>query len=158
MSFAENEDGSIKVVKLIGVALATLAALILLIMAFVAGGNAFGRWQKQAEAQNNVKVAKIEVETARVKAENQVKITEIQIKNQEQRVLIAKQQAQIRLEQAKGIRAAQDEVSKTLTPLYVQMELSKSLEAIAKSGKNSSVIYIPTGPNGLPVTSVAPTK
>lgn len=95
---------------------------------------AYSRYQKRADANNAVKVSAI------------------QIKNQEQRVLIAQQQAQIRLQNAIGIRKAQDEIAKTLTPLYVQFEMTQAIQSIATSGKNNSVIYIPTSPtSGLPV-------
>ena len=82
----------------------------------------------------------------RANAENRVKVSAIQIRNQEQRVLIAQQQAQIRLQNAIGIRKSQDEIAKTLTPLYVQFEMTEALKQIAMSGKNNSVVFIPTNP------------
>jgi type II secretory pathway pseudopilin PulG len=100
----------------------------------------YGRYQKRANAQN------------------QVKVSAIQIQNQEQRVKIAKQHAQIRFQNSIGIREAQDEIAKTLTPLYVQFEMTQALQAIATSGKNNSVIYIPTSPtSGLPVVPTSNT-
>jgi hypothetical protein len=101
---------------------------------------------------------------ARADARNQVKVSAIKIQNQAQRVLIAKQSAQIRYQNSVGIRKAQDEIRKTLTPLYVQFEMTQALQAIATSGKNNSVIYIPTSPtSGLPVVPttnnpIAPAK
>lgn len=108
---------------------------ILISTFFIIGGAAgcksFDRYQKRADAENNVKV------------------TSIQIRNQEQRVKIAKQQAQIRFEQAKGIREAQDEISGTLTPLYVQHEM---IQALRQS--KAATVYIPTDPSsGLPVVT-----
>lgn len=101
---------------------------------------AFSRYQKRANAENNVKVSAI------------------QIKNQEQRVQIAKQHAQIRYQNSIGIREAQDEIAKTLTPLYVQFEMTQALEHIATSGKNNTVIYLPTSPtSGLPVVPTSNT-
>lgn len=99
---------------------------------------------------------------ARANANNRVKVTAIEIRNQAQRVKIAKQQADIRYQQSIGIKRAQDEIRKTLTPLYVQFEMTQALEAIATSGQNNSVIYIPTSPtSGLPVVptnnTVSPT-
>lgn len=92
---------------------------------------------------------------ARANAHNQVKVTAIQIQNQEQRVKIAKQHAQIRYQNSIGIREAQDEIAKTLTPLYVAFEMTQALQAIATSGQNNSVIYLPTNPStGLPVVPV----
>lgn len=89
---------------------------------------------------------------SRANAHNQVRVTAIQIQNQEQRVKIAKQHAQIRFQNAIGIREAQDEIAKTLTPLYVAFEMTQALQQIATSGQNNSVIYLPTSPtNGLPL-------
>lgn len=113
--------------------LVALVVLIALILGLVAVGKSFQRYQKRADANNNVKVSAI------------------QIRNQAQRVQIAKQKAQIRFEEAKGIREAQDEISTTLTPLYVQFEAFKALERIGQSGKNNSVYFVPLGPTGLPV-------
>ena len=88
----------------------------------------------------------------RANAENTVKVSAIQIKNQEQRVKIAKQHAEIRYQNSIGIREAQDQIAKTLTPLYVQFEMTQALQSIATSGKNNTVIYLPTSPtSGLPV-------
>jgi hypothetical protein len=88
----------------------------------------------------------------RADAKNQVKVTAIQIRNQQQRVKIAKQHAQIRYQNSIGIREAQDEIAKTLTPLYVQFEMTQALQQIALSGKNNTIIYLPTDPkSGLPV-------
>lgn len=103
----------------------------------------YGRYQKRADANNNVKVSNIE------------------IRNQAQRVQIARQQADIRFQESVGIRRAQDEVRKTLTPLYVQFQLVQALQAIATSGTNDTVVYLPTSvTSGLPIVptsnSVAP--
>lgn len=86
-------------------------------------------------------------------AKNNVKISTVEIANQEQRVTVAKQQAEIRLQNAVGVREAQDEIAKTLTPLYVQYEMVQALEAIATSGKNNSIVYVPSGANGIPLVS-----
>lgn len=95
------------------------------------GIKAFNRYQKRADAENNVKV------------------TAIQIKNQQQRVEIAKQKAQIRLEEAIGIRKAQDEINDTLTPFYLTHEY---IQALRES--KASTVYIPTDPRtGLPVVT-----
>jgi hypothetical protein len=89
---------------------------------------------------------------ARANANNSVKVSAIEIKNQAQRVLIAKQQADIQYQQSVGVRKAQDEIARTLTPIYVAYEMTKAMESIATSGTNNTVIYIPTNPKtGLPV-------
>lgn len=87
----------------------------------------------------------------RADAKNRVKISAIEIQNQRQRVEIAKQKAEIRLQDAVGVREAQDQIAKTLTPLYVQFEMVEALKAIAASGSNSSVVFIPSGANGIPM-------
>ena len=115
------------------------SVVALLVCAFLLVGGASGckawsRYQKRADANNNVKV------------------TAIQIRNQQQRVKIAKQHAEIRFQNSIGIREAQDEIAKTLTPLYVAFEMTQALQQIATSGKNNSVIYLPTNPStGLPL-------
>lgn len=89
----------------------------------------------------------------RADAANSVKVSAIQIRNQKQRVQIAKQKAEIRFQDSLGIRRAQDEIAKTLTPLYVQFEMVEALKAIALSGSNNSIVYIPAGANGIPLVS-----
>ncbi len=117
----------------VGVAVGIVGSIVLL-FAFLALAKSFNRYQKRADAQN------------------QVKVSAIQIENQEQRVKIAKQHAEIRYQNSIGIRESQDEIAKTLTPLYVQFEMTQALQAIATSGKNNTVIYLPTSPtSGLPV-------
>jgi hypothetical protein len=95
----------------------------------------YTRYQKRANANNNVKVSNIE------------------IRNQKQRVQIAKQKAEIRRQDAIGIREAQDQIAKTLTPLYVQFEMTEALKAIATSGSNNSTVFIPAGAAGIPLVS-----
>lgn len=86
-------------------------------------------------------------------ARNRVKISAVEIQNQEQRILVAKQQAEIRRQEAIGIREAQEEIAKTLTPLYVQFEMVDALRRIATSGSNNSIVYVPSGANGIPLVS-----
>ena len=129
-----------KPAAIFGYAVVALVMSIVLLVGFAAGCKSFNRYQSRADA------------------ENQVKVSAIQIQNQEQRVQIAKQHAQIRYQNSIGIREAQDEIAKTLTPLYVQFEMTQALQAIATSGQNNSVIYIPTSPtSGLPVVPTSNT-
>lgn len=151
---AYNDEETFKTVRYGTVTvLIGLGLLIALIMGCIWGFKAFGRYQSVLDAENKVKKTKISIENARVRANNEVQLTEIQIRNQQQRVKVAEQKAEIRLKDAQGLRAAQDEVAKTLTPLYVQLEMVNTLSEIAKSGKNNTVIYIPVGPDGLPVVA-----
>lgn len=110
-----------------------VALVFLLIFGIYVGFKTVGRSQNRADAKNRVKISTIE------------------IANQAQRVEIAKQKAEIRQQDAIGVREAQDEIAKTLTPLYVQFEMVEALKAIATSGSNNSVVYIPVGPNGIPL-------
>jgi hypothetical protein len=121
--------------------LIAIIAIITFFFALLAVGKAFGRYQTRADAHNNVKVSAIEIQ------------------NQAQRVQIAKQKAQIRLQDAIGVREAQDEIAKTLTPLYVQFEMTEALKQIALSGTNNSTVFIPSGAGGIPlVSTVNPNK
>jgi hypothetical protein len=112
-----------------------LALVVAFIIGVIAGFKSFNRHQRLADARNQVKVTNIQIGTTR------------------QKVAIAQQEAAIRQAQAIGIREAQDEISKTLTPLYVQFEMVDALKQIAASGKNNSIVYIPTGANGIPLIS-----
>jgi hypothetical protein len=116
-----------------GVAALIVALVLILAMGVTIGFRSIGRTQARADAVNRVKISTIE------------------IRNQEQRVEIAKQKAEIRLQDAIGVREAQDEIAKTLTPLYVQFEMVEALKAIAASGSNNSVVFIPSGANGIPL-------
>ena len=127
-----NETRRIPDGVILGILIVILITLsLVLLTGFLFGAKAFSRYQKRADAENNVKV------------------TAIQIHNQEQRVKIAQQKAEIRYVEATGIRRAQDAISKTLTPLYVQHEM---IQALRESG--ASTVYIPTDPaSGLPVVT-----
>lgn len=114
-----------------------LVGITALIVVFVLGIGAMSRYQNLAGARNTVKISTVEIQ------------------NQKQRVIVAKQKAEIRLQDAIGVREAQDEIAKTLTPLYVQFEMVDALRQIAQSGKNSSVVYIPAGANGIPLVANA---
>ena len=128
--------------------LVTLVLIVGLFMGAIAGFKSFGRHQAVAEANNKAHVA-------RIAAANETQVNELRISAQAQKVKIAQQEAQIRYEQAKGVREAQDEISRTLTPLYVQFEMVDALKEIANSGKNNTVVYIPSGANGIPLVSDA---
>lgn len=132
---SSTEDVKVGPIQTVG-ALALAVVLVLVVLfGMIAGWKSFHRYQIRADAKNNVKVSAI------------------QIHNQEQRVKIARQEAQIRFERSKGIRESQDEIAKTLTPLYVQFEMVEALKEIAHSGSNNSVVYLPSGANGIPLVS-----
>lgn len=94
---------------------------------------------------------------ARADANNRVAITSINIRNEQQqaRVVaaqngIVRAQAYQRYLQAVGVREAQDEIRKTLTPLYVQWDSIQALLKLGESGHNNTVVYLPSGQAGLP--------
>lgn len=127
-------------------ALVALAALVILVIVLGFGWNAYNRYQQRAN-RNQAR------QQALYDAHNQSTINSIKISQTQQLVKVAEQQARIRYETAVGIRRAQDEISSTLTPLYVQFEMTDALKQIAQSGKNNTVVYIPTGDSGIPLVS-----
>lgn len=141
-----DEKDNIRVGRVATAVVASLLTLVLMIFGISVGLGAYGRWSKVQEANNRA-------HTARIDAENQAKVNALLINSTDQQVLIHQKQAQVRLADAVGVREAQDEISKTLTPLYVQFEMVDALKQIAESGKNNTVVYIPTGANGIPLIS-----
>lgn len=129
----DNPASTSKIAAVIGIVVAALVLLFVASLGIYSVTKGIGRSQARADATNRVKISTIEIQ------------------NQTQRVLIAKQQAEIRLQDAIGVRGAQDEIAKTLTPLYVQFEMVDALKAIAASGRNNSVVYLPSGANGVPL-------
>ncbi len=63
---------------------------------------------------------------------------------------IAQRDAEIRVEEAKGIAAAQKIINETLTANYLQHEAIQAQASMANS-PNHSTVYIPVGPNGIPL-------
>ncbi len=101
--------------------------ILVVILALMFALPAYNRYQARANAKNET-------------------ITSIK------QIQIAKNLAQARYQTSIGLKRSQDEIRKTLTPLYVQFELTQALQAIATSGSNDTVIYLPTDPKtGLPV-------
>jgi len=63
---------------------------------------------------------------------------------------IAKKDAEIKIEEAKGIAEAQRIINSTLTENYLQHEAIQAQLAMAKS-PNHTTVYIPSGANGIPL-------
>jgi regulator of protease activity HflC (stomatin/prohibitin superfamily) len=63
---------------------------------------------------------------------------------------IARRDAEIRIEEAKGIAEAQRIINATLTANYLQHEAIQAQRAMANS-PNHTTVYIPVGPNGIPI-------
>ena len=66
---------------------------------------------------------------------------------------IAMRDAEIRVEEAKGIAAAQRIINETLTSNYLQHEAIGAQLKMADA-PNHTTVYIPVGPNGLPLVHV----
>jgi hypothetical protein len=101
--------------------LGAVALVAIIVIGMMFGIPAYGRYQARANAHNQTITARKHVQIERLKA-------------------LARYQASI------GLRRAQDEIRKTLTPLYVQFEMVQALQGIATSGHNATVIYLPTDP------------
>lgn len=86
---------------------------------------------------------------------NQVQVNDIQIQQTAQLVKVQEQKAQIQVEQAKGIAKAQDIIKSTLTPAYLQYEAIEAQKDEINSS-NHTVIYVPSGSNGVPLVSTVP--
>ena len=65
---------------------------------------------------------------------------------------IAKKDAEIRIEEAKGIAEAQKIINATLTKNYLQHEAINAQLKMAES-PNHTTVYIPSGPNGIPLVA-----
>lgn len=63
---------------------------------------------------------------------------------------IMKKNAEIRIEEAKGIAQAQKIINTTLTPNYLQHEAIQAQLTMAES-PNHTTVYIPVGTNGIPL-------
>jgi regulator of protease activity HflC (stomatin/prohibitin superfamily) len=133
------------------VVLAALAFVLVcgLLVGSCAGVKSYNRYQKRADAKNDVKVTSILIQ----KATQQARINRAEI-------AATKAEAEKRYQESIGLKRAQDEIRKTLTPLYVQHEFVQALEMIARSGSNNSTVFLPTGAGGLPsiVPQVSATK
>lgn len=120
----------------------TVVVILFLAACFGAVGpgcKSYNRWQKREDAKNQVQVTRIEIE----KAEEEAKVNKAQIKATEA-------EAEKRVAESIGIKEAQTEIDKTLTPLYVQHEYVQALEKTAASPSHS-ISFIPVGANGIPI-------
>jgi hypothetical protein len=117
-----------------------LVVILAMCVGGAAGCKSYNRAQKRADANNAVKVTAINIR----RAQQEAKIVAAQDAT-------VRAQADQRLIKARGIKKAQDEIQSTLTPLYVQFEAIEAQRAIATSGRNNTVIYVPAGTNGTPL-------
>lgn len=72
------------------------------------------------------------------------------LEQKETQKAIARRDAEIRVEEAKGIAEAQRIINATLTPYYLQHEAINAQVTMANS-PNHTTVYIPVGSNGIPL-------
>ncbi|MDX6698597.1 MAG: hypothetical protein QOE65_1994 [Solirubrobacteraceae bacterium] len=123
--------------------LAAVGAVVLLTAVGVglsAGVQAYKRAEARANGENDVRLTHIEISRAR----QQAKITRAQI-------AATQANAEKRYQEAVGIRRAQNEIAKSLTSQYLQHEAIQAQKAVATSGRNNTIIYVPSGANGVPL-------
>jgi hypothetical protein len=84
-------------------------------------------------------------------AANQIDIREEQILVAEREIEVERNRAKVRVEEAQGIRRSQEIINATLTPAYLQWRAIEAQLEIAQSGENHTQVYVPTGPNGVPL-------
>lgn len=87
---------------------------------------------------------------ARQDASNQIAVNHLIIQQEMQNIDVEKAKAEIRKQEAIGIAEAQKTINATLTPLYIQHEAIQAQEKMVNS-PNHTEIYIPSGPNGVPL-------
>jgi hypothetical protein len=117
--------------------LTTVVGILLVVSLCVGaafGCAAYNRYQKRADANN------------------QVRVTSIQRRNAVQRVDVAKIENELKHQQAIGQRKANVEIASRLTPLFVQYEALQAMVEAAQAG-SATIIYYPVGANGVPLVS-----
>lgn len=80
-----------------------------------------------------------------------------QLEQKKFEIQIAQQDAQVRIEEAKGIAEAQKIINVTLTSNYLQHEAIRAQEKMAGSPSHT-VVYIPSGNNGIPLVNAVNPK
>lgn len=133
--FTKDEGGGLHYGRITAACLGTLFFTIFLLFGIGAGCKTYERYQKRADAHNNVSVTREQIKVA----EEEAKVNKAQIKATEA-------EAEKRVAESVGIKEAQVEINKTLTPLYVQHEF---VQAIEKG--HVEVSLIPVGAQGLPL-------
>lgn len=137
-----SEDGVVHpaaVVKWVAVGIGVIAAIIGVVLGLWFVTASIGRYQRVADAQN------------------QVQVNEILIAQTNQLVQVENQKAQIRIADANGIAKAQEIISGSLTQNYLTY-LAIQAQTEMATHDHTATIYIPTGANGIPVIATQPVK
>lgn len=111
--------------------------LVALLFGSVAGCASYNRYQRRANVANEIHVQNQQLALYALKIKQAIKL------------------AQVKKETAVGQKLANEQIAKRLTPIFVQYEMIEALKDIAASGRNNSIIYIPTGANGIPLIAPA---
>jgi hypothetical protein len=136
---SNTREGAVTAAVVVVVSMVILAVVVGGFVGILSGYKTWHRAQQRADANNRVRVTQINIRTAQQQAKV-VAANDARVKALADQRLIA----------ARGVRNAQDEIAKTLTPLYVQFEAVQAQLAMAHS-QNHSIIYVPAGTNGTPV-------
>lgn len=134
-------DSDITLASIVRVVVAVICSFVLLITVIfgvVAAVAAFSRYQTLADAQN------------------QVQVNDIRIAQTNQLVKVEQQKASIRVADAQGIAQSQEIINGSLTPQYLQYLAIQAQIDMAQKSDHSATIYIPVGPNGIPVVATQP--
>jgi hypothetical protein len=94
----------------------------------------------------------------RANAENGVRLAHIAIRRAEQQGLVAradlakaKADAQEQYQKAIGVRLTQETIGRGLTRQFLQYEAIQAQKAVATSGRNNTLVYLPSGSGGVPL-------
>lgn len=117
-----------------GVVLGAAAFILVVLLGSWSAYKGVQRYQRNADAHNQIRVTEQQASAARAQIE------------------VIQAEAEQRYQESVGIRRAQDEIAKTLTPLYVQHEAIEAQLEMARS-QNHTVIWAPSGANGVPLVS-----
>jgi uncharacterized iron-regulated membrane protein len=126
--------GPVSIRWAVGVTVGILLSLIVLFFIVGFASRAYSRYQRVADANNQIQVI-----------EKQVEQTEMLIDVEEQK-------AAIRIVEAEGIAEAQALINSTLTDQYLQHEAIGAQIQMANA-PNHTTVYIPSGQNGIPIVS-----
>lgn len=134
-----NELRPLSTKRIVVGAIGIVVAIFLIFVVLGPGCAEYNRYQKRQDAHNAVSVTRVEIQ----KAEEEAKVNRAQVKATEA-------EAEKKVAESVGLKKAQVEINKSLTPLYVQHEYVQALEDIAHSPSNT-IEFIPVGQNGIPI-------
>jgi hypothetical protein len=140
---AAKSDGKSNVVKIVAWSVGILLGVVVVTgtgIGLSAAAQAYKRAEQRANAENLVRVTRIEIG----RAQQEALVAHAQ-------VAAAKADAEKQYQEAIGVRRAQDVISSGLTPQYLQYEAIQAQKAVATSGRNNTLIYLPSGSGGVPL-------